>query len=311
MNVIEVSELTKVYDPRLRKGGILALDRVSLTVATGEIFGLLGPNGAGKTTLFKTLLGLTAATSGEASLNGSSPADPTSRLGVGYLPENARYPGHLTGLGLLELTGRLYGLNSGQIDARTQRLLELVQMDKWANTKIKKYSKGMVQRIGLAQALVADPDILLLDEPTDGIDPLGKVEFRQMFLRLKAEGKTIVLNSHLLSEVELAADRAGILNRGRLVRVGTIDQLTSKKSQFEIEADLGDQLVELPPEIGTKVFVSASRLVVELKRDEDINYVIDQLRAKRISIRSIKPLKVSLEQSFFETVTDQSKGPVS
>lgn len=308
MNILEVSDLTKIYEAHSRKGGVVALDRVSLQIRAGEIFGLLGPNGAGKTTLFKLLLGLVSASSGEAQLCGYYAGEPLSRRKVGYLPENPRFPGYLTGKALLVLTGRLYGVSQTDIEARISPLLQLVDMEKWADTKIRKYSKGMVQRIGLAQSLMADPELLLLDEPTDGIDPVGKVEFRQIFLRLKSEGKTVVLNSHLLSEVELAADRVGILNRGRLVRMGSVEELTSKRSQFEIEADLGDELVDLPSEMGTKLFVSAQKLVVEMRHEEDINFVIDQLRAKRIRIRSVKPLRVSLEQSFFETVTELPQG---
>ena len=203
------------------------------------------------------------------------------------------------------MTGRMYRIGESDLTARIPMLLKLVDMEKWADTKIRKFSKGMVQRIGLAQALVADPELLLLDEPTDGIDPVGKVEFRQNFLRLKSEGKTILLNSHLLSEVEQAADRVGILHRGQLVKVGSVSELTSRQSQFEIEAELGDELIDIPTEMGTRLFVSADKLVVELRHEEDINLVIDQLRAKRIRIRSVNPIRVSLEQSFFELVSDR------
>jgi len=308
MNIVEVNNLTKIYDSHSPRGGVVALDRVSLQIQTGEIFGLLGPNGAGKTTLFKLLLGLLTPSSGEVQLCGHAVAEPLSRLKVGYLPENPRFPGYHAGTTLLALTGRLHGVSQLEIKARIPLLLQLVDMEKWADTKIRKYSKGMVQRIGLAQCLMADPELLLLDEPTDGIDPVGKVEFRQIFLRLKSEGRTVVLNSHLLSEVELAADRVGILNRGRLVKIDSVEALTSKRSQFEIEADLGDELIDIASEMGTKLFLSAQKLVVELRHEEDINFVIDQLRAKRIRIRSVKPLRVSLEQSFFETITEVPQG---
>lgn len=280
----------------------MALDRVSFTINSGEIFGLLGPNGAGKTTLFRVLLGMISKSSGEALLNGLPPTDHHSRDKVGYLPENHRFPGHVTGLGLLELTGRLCGMTDEELQPRCQWLLHLVGMERWANTKLKKYSKGMSQRIGLAQAMVTDPDILLLDEPTDGIDPVGKVEIRQLLQQLRDSGKTIVINSHLLSEVEMAADRVAILNYGRLVRIGTMEELTVRKSQYEIEAAIGDHLLEIPAEIGRSVYVSAEKLVVELTADERINDLIDLMRIRRIQIRSVKPLAVSLEQSFFETV---------
>jgi ABC-2 type transport system ATP-binding protein len=301
MTVIEVNELTKVYDGRSR-GSVLALDRVSFTIGSGEIFGLLGPNGAGKTTLFRVLLGMISRTSGEALLNGRPPTDCRSRDRVGYLPENHRFPGHVTGLGLLELSGRLCGMSESELGTRAESLLHLVGMDKWANTKIRKYSKGMLQRIGIASAMVSDPDILLLDEPTDGIDPVGKVEIRELLRQLRDAGKTIVINSHLLSEVEMAADRVAILNYGRLVRIGTMDELTVRRCQFEIEGNFGDTVLELPADVGKVSSVSSGRLVVELTADERINDVIDRLRALGISLHAVRPVAVSLEQSFFETV---------
>ena len=142
----------------------------------------------------------------------------------------------------------------------------------------------------------------MLDEPTDGIDPVGKVEIREILLRLKAAGKSIIINSHLLSEVEQAADRVAILSRGQIVRIGTVDSLTTRESQFEVEANIGDNLIEVPEEMGKVRSISSDRLLVELRNETDINYIIDQLRMKRINIRSVKPVKISLEQSFFEAV---------
>ena len=307
MAVIEVHDLTKIYRTGMRKGDIVALDNVSLSIGMGEIFGLLGPNGAGKTTLFKVLLSITAATSGDAKIFGRPPSDPRSRLRVGYLPENHRFPHHLTGLGLLEFTARMYGIPQSEFEHRADELLELVGMTKWADTKIRNYSKGMGQRIGLAQAMISDPDVLLLDEPTDSVDPIGKIELRKVLERIRTDGKSIVLNSHLLSEVESVADRVAILSRGRLVRVGTIEEMTSRKSQYDIEADMGSHLIEIPEEIGKTVVVTARGITVELTKMENINHIIDLLRMKKISIVSVKPVKVSLEQSFLETITDDQE----
>jgi ABC-2 type transport system ATP-binding protein len=306
VNVIETRALTKVYPTRMKRGDIVALDQVSLEVFQGEVFGLLGPNGAGKTTFIKTLLGITGITSGEALLNGLPPTDPMSRDKVGFLPENHRFPGHLTGLGLLEFTSHLYGLGDREIETRCIDLLKLVDMERWASTKIRKYSKGMAQRIGLAQALVADPDVVLLDEPTDGVDPVGKLEIREVFRRLREQGKTVFLNSHLLSEVEAIADRVAILSRGKLVRVGTVTELTTKALQYEIEAEIGDETFTIPEDIGKRVSISTSRLIVELNNWDDINKIIDELRIRRILIRSVKPLKQTLEQSFYETVSQDN-----
>ena len=160
----------------------------------------------------------------------------------------------------------------------------------------------MLQRIGLAQAMMADPDLLLLDEPTDGIDPVGKVEIRKVLEKIRDEGKTIILNSHLLSEVESVADRVAILSKGKLVRVGAVKELTTRTLQYEIEADFHSKLIDIPKEIGRKLSITYDRMIVELKEIEHINQVIDMLRMKKISIKAIQPLRLSLEQSFMETL---------
>ena len=302
MHVIEIQDLNKVYQTGLKKGNIVALGGVSFSVEQGEIFGLLGPNGAGKTTLVKTLLGITRITSGSVLLCGLPPENPLSRSKVGFLPENHRFPPHLTGLGLLELAGRLHGLSQMSLDKIVDHLLELVGMDKWANTKISKYSKGMAQRIGLAQAMITEPDVLLLDEPTDGVDPVGKAEIKEVLRRIKDEGKTVLLNSHLLSEVETVADRVAILVRGKLVRLGTVDEFTTKGLRYQILADIGEERFDIPETVGKLIRITTKEMIVELQKEESINQVIDQLRLKRISIRSVQPVKISLEQSFLETV---------
>ncbi len=303
MNVIDVQELTKIYSTGMRKGGIVALDSVSLSVVQGEIFGLLGPNGAGKTTLFKVLLNIVRANSGSCMVTGLPPSDPLSRQKLGYLPENHRFPDHVTGLGLLDLTGRLYGLSGTEVDERAVHLLQLVDMEKWGDVKIRKYSKGMLQRIGMAQALISDPEILLLDEPTDGVDPVGKIEIKKVLTRIRDEGKSIVINSHLLSEVEAVADRVAILQKGKVARIGTVEELTSRKSHYEIEADIGHNLIDIPEHIGKRISISTKVMIVELTDPEKVNDVIDLLRMKKVPIRAVKPMKISLEQSFFETIS--------
>lgn len=305
MNIIDVQDISKVYKSGVSRGGIVALDGASLSVEEGEIFGLLGPNGAGKTTLFKILLNIVSATSGTCMIGGLQPSDPLSRKKVGYLAENHRFPEHLTGGGLLLLTSRLYAIPDADIKDRLHGLLQLVGMDKWRDTKIKKYSKGMMQRIGLAQALIPDPDILLLDEPTDGVDPVGRVEIKEVLKKIRDEGKSVVLNSHLLSEVESVADRVAILMKGKVVRIGTIKELTDRKSHFEIEADFGHNLIEIPENVGRKLSISTKSMIVSLPDDEKLNDIIDLLRMKKISIRAIRPMKISLEQSFIETVSQE------
>ncbi|MCD6248948.1 MAG: ABC transporter ATP-binding protein [candidate division Zixibacteria bacterium] len=304
MRIVETKDLTKIFTTRQKKGNIIALDSVSLGVDQGEVFGLLGPNGAGKTTLVKTLMGLTSITSGDALVNGLPPGNPGSRQQVGFLPENPRFPSHLTGRALLVFSGRLSGVSDDDINSRLKPLLVLVGMERWADTKVSKYSKGMTQRIGVAQALIGDPDIVFLDEPTDGIDPIGKLEIRGVLEKIRDQGKTVFLNSHLLSEVEAIADRVAILSRGKLVRVGTVDELTVHENQYEIEADIGNERIVIPEEIGQRVSITAKSMTVSLVKPENINKVIDELRLRRINIWSVKPVKQSLEQSFFEAVTE-------
>ena len=302
MNVISVHNLTKIYE-----GSVVALDGINFSVEQGEIFALLGPNGAGKTTLFKALLGITQITSGSAEIFDLPPSDSQSRQNIGYLPENHRFPDYLTGFGLLQLTGRLYGCSQADIDSKAQELLEQVGMTGWATTKMRKYSKGMSQRIGLAQAMISNPEILFLDEPTDGVDPVGKIEIRKVLEKIRTDGKSIMLNSHLLSEVESIADRVAILSKGRVLKIGSIDELTSRRSQYEIEADIGNRSIEIPAEIGKILKATETAILIELAEERNINFVIDGLRKRDIAIRSVKPVKITLEQSFLETITDNSK----
>lgn len=303
MTIIETDRLTKVYS-----GGLVALSDATLGIDKGEIFALLGPNGAGKTTLFKSLLSIVSITRGEAKINGISVPDPESRAKIGYLPENHRFPEHHTGETLLMSTGRLYGAEDASIKTRIDELLELVGMAKWKKVKIKNYSKGMTQRIGLAQTLISDPDILMLDEPTDGVDPVGKIEIRNTLKNIREQGKTIFINSHLLSEVESVADRVAILVGGRVRKIGTVDELTSRKSQFEIEAALDQSELDPATLKGKLLSHENNRIVLELADEEDINAVIDSLRSADISIRSVKPLRISLEESFLETVSKPEEG---
>ena len=214
---LEIRDLCKTY----REGWLFrkkfeALRGVSFQVEPGEIFGLLGPNGAGKTTIIKILLGIARKTSGEARLLGRPAGHQASRRQVGYLPEHLRMAPHHNAWTALELFGRLSGCSHRQIRVRGAELLKEVGLADRAKDALSKYSKGMLQRLGLAQALLHDPQLLILDEPTDGLDPVGRKDVRTLLTRLKEQGKTVFLNSHLLQEVELVCDRVAILDRGQL-----------------------------------------------------------------------------------------------
>jgi len=301
MHAIASESLSKVYQSSLSKrNGITALEDFSITIQQGEIFGLLGPNGAGKTTFIKILLSLVHPTSGSASILGTPLPDVNIKRRIGYLPENHRFPGYLTGDQVLDFFGRLAGVPRREIRSRSKPLLDLVGMGQWSSTKVRKYSKGMMQRLGLAQALVNDPDVIFLDEPTDGVDPVGRKEIRDILTDLKRRGKTIFLNSHLLSEVELISDRVAILDKGKLLKIGTVDELTSQESEytigitgtlpegFHLEADA--LLLKLKAHDGS--------LIADLKTTAAINQLIDLLRKHGVEITSITQKRNSLEDSF-------------
>src|SRR5687767_1774690 len=213
--LIEVSGLKKTFRSGLGKPGITALDGIDFTVREGELFGLLGPNGAGKTTTVKILLGLTRATSGVARVGGLPVSDPESRRRVGYLPEGHKIPGYLTARQALSIFGRMSDMDKVTIDRRTNELLDRVHLGTWADVRVKKFSKGMTQRLGLAAALISSPNVLLLDEPTDGVDPVGRREIRDLLRAEASRGTAVLLNSHLLSEIELTCDRVAMLRKGR------------------------------------------------------------------------------------------------
>ncbi|MCW8849636.1 MAG: ABC transporter ATP-binding protein [Melioribacteraceae bacterium] len=304
-NSIEVKSLTKIFKTKtFSKNGITALDDVSLNIEEGIIFGLLGPNGAGKTTLIKVLLGLVFPTNGEAFILDKNVSDYTVRKNIGYLPENHKFPNYLTGEEVIIYNSRMSGYKLDKNSPRITEVLDLVKMEKWRKTKIKKYSKGMMQRIGLAQAIVHDPKIVFLDEPTDGVDPIGRKEIRDILLNLKAQGKTIFINSHLLSEVEAVSDKVAILNEGKLVKYGTVDELTINKEIGEIttEMKLPDNIIE---ELKQKfVFEIIDNLInLEIKDSKTLNSFMDDLRKAEVNILKVNQKKTSLEDLFIKSLT--------
>ena len=229
-------------DPRARNGCAsqavrpkVALHGLDLTVQPGEVFGFLGPNGAGKTTTIKILLGLVHPTSGEARLLGQPAGHAEVRRRVGYLPENFRFHDWLTGAALLEFHARLAGLSATRRRERIPEVLELVGLAGRGDDRIRNYSKGMTQRIGLAQAIIHEPDLVLLDEPTSALDPVGRREVRQLIRSLRAQGMTVFLNSHLLSEVEMVCDRVAIVDQGRVVRSGRLERSGRQCARAERE----------------------------------------------------------------------------
>ena len=307
VSVIETRDLSKNY------GRIEALKGVTLRVEKGQIFGLLGQNGAGKTTLIKVLLGIVRKTDGEAGLLGHVAGDASARKRVGYLPEDHQFPGYHTAFSLMDFYGALYGVPKDDRRKKIPETLELVGIAGRMNSKIRTYSKGMKQRLGIAQALLHDPDLIILDEPTDGVDPLGRREIRELMGRLKERGHTIFLNSHLLGEVELICDRVAILQQGQLVREGTIAELTQQKGRYEIAVAPGQQfpsdaiiklgfnVLPIPdkPDLYDVSFTSDGQSI-----DTAVKVIVD----KGLSLRHLIEKKQSLEDAFLATVDSAEPG---
>lgn len=228
-NVVELKNLRVEFAARSpRQATKLAVNNLNLQVRAGEVFGFLGPNGAGKTTTMNVLLGFVEATSGDAFLFGVNVREPIARRRIGYLPEQTYYYKFLTAEEILHFYARIFGLDRAEASRRIEALLKLVELTEAARRPIKTYSKGMQQRVGLAQALINNPDLLILDEPTSGLDPLGRMKVREIIQRLKNEGKTILFSSHELGEVETVCDRVAIVNQGELKVEGRVAELVAQ-----------------------------------------------------------------------------------
>jgi ABC-2 type transport system ATP-binding protein len=231
---VEILNLVKEFRTSFRRAPVRAVAGVSLRIESGEIYGLIGPNGSGKSTTMKALLGLVAPTSGSCAIFGCDSLKVDSRREVGFLPENPYFYRHQTGAETIAFYGRLCGLRGAALRERIGELLALVDLEDARDRRLGGYSKGMLQRIGLAQALVQDPRLLILDEPTAGVDPIGSREIRDLLLKLSERGITVFLCSHLLEQVQEICDRIGIIYRGRMVREGTLEELTTVEDRSEI-----------------------------------------------------------------------------
>jgi ABC-2 type transport system ATP-binding protein len=302
--VIEVHELAKTYKTSFGRAPVKALDGINFTVRAGELFGLLGPNGAGKTTTVKILLGLTRPSTGEARVHGLPVIDPESRRRVGYLPEGHKIPGYLTARQALSIFGRMSGMEKRDIDARTALLLERVKLSQWTDVRVKKYSKGMTQRLGLACALVHSPDVLLLDEPTDGVDPVGRREIRDLLREeAKTRGTAVLLNSHLLSEIELTCDRVAVLRGGKVAAEGTVEELTRKSAKYKMVAEpVDDALLAAFRESGAGVERVNGHFELAVSDVGHLNSIVDQLRARGVMLSELAPIRSSLEDVFVDLV---------
>ncbi|MFZ4764584.1 MAG: ABC transporter ATP-binding protein [Roseimicrobium sp.] len=231
---VEVEHLTKVFRSGFAKHGVLAVRDLSFTVRPGEVYGLIGPNGCGKSTTMKVMLGLLKASSGKTRIFGRDSESVASRQDVGFLPENPYFYKHLTGRETMHFYGRLCGLHGELLRESTERVLGLAGLVHAADRRVGGYSKGMLQRVGLAQALIHEPRLLILDEPTAGVDPAGSRQIRDLILEFKQQGITIVVTSHLLEQIQEVCDRVGIMSNARMVKEGELQQLISLESQTQI-----------------------------------------------------------------------------
>jgi len=297
--LIETSNLRKTY------GDTVAVDSLTLSVPKGEVFGFLGPNGAGKTTTVKMLLGLVRPTAGTVRVLGRQPGDPTVMGRIGFLPEHFRFHPWLTAAGFLDLHGRLYGLSAGERRERIPRLLARVGLADRANSRLADFSKGMAQRIGLAQALLNDPELVFLDEPTSGLDPVGRRQVRDLIRELREAGVTVFLNSHFLSEVEVTCDRVAIVKRGRVVRIGTLDELTGQAVEVEIRA------TGLTPELMAglarwgRVNSEFGVLTLTVESEEVLPAVADWLVQGGARLYALAPQRLSLEELFLHVMAEE------
>jgi ABC-2 type transport system ATP-binding protein len=303
--IIETKDLRKVYRTGFwLKAAPPSLKQCSLEIQKGETFGLLGPNGAGKTTLLKLLLGIIRPTAGSATLMGEPAGDSSVKAKIGYLPENPYFYDYLTGWEFLSYTAGLFGITGKAQKRRIAELLDLVQLDRQSATKkqMRRYSKGMLQRVGMAQALINDPEIVFLDEPMSGLDPTGRFQVREIILSLKEQGKTLFFNSHVLSDVEMICDRIAILDQGEIVCMGAIDQLLGNPTYYQVKGhggslDILDQwlrditfdngfwqgiLYESPFEFMTTArLMNAHIAKLEIARPTLEEFFIEQIRQRR------------------------------
>lgn len=299
---IETKHLTKTY--KSRSGSVNVVDDLNLEVEEGEIFGFLGPNGAGKTTTIKILLGVIYGTSGEARVLGREAGDIEAHKQLSYLPEKPYYYEHMTGMEIMQFYASLFGMKDR---ALCERLLQRVNLSGDMNRQISQYSKGMQQRVGLAQSLLNDPKLLFLDEPTGGLDPIAHIEIRDLILKFREEGRTVFISSHELSDVERICDRVAIINKGQLVHQGKLDDLLSG-GRIELTADGVDSTLsnKLHGEEDFVVSLAGERLIVDMPDSADSSAVVDAVRSGGGRIVSIIPRRKRLEDLFLESVASDN-----
>jgi len=302
MNALEVKGLKKSFRSNFAFKVYHILKGIDITVEKGEIYGFLGPNGAGKTTTMKCILGIIFPDAGEISILGQPARRTESRRNVGFLPEHPYFYDYLTAEELLVFTGMLFSLPKKQILQRAKELIKMVGLKDKSGIKLRKYSKGMVQRVGLAQALVHDPDFIILDEPFSGLDPIGRKELRDIILSLKNAGKTVFFSSHILQDMEMMVDRVGIIIDGEIKKQGKLSDLISHSVRYyEIvfsgidEKTLREQQVEY--------VLQDTDYITKLENNEEANQRIHWITKNKGKILSVTPVKMTLEDIFLKEIS--------
>ncbi len=302
--------VTKTYRHPMTLRSFEAVRGLSLALERGEVFGLLGPNGAGKTTTIKMILGLSRPTSGSILVDGRDPQEPAARRRLGYLPENPCFYDHLTALEFLALVADLCGLAPGPAARRAEALLERLGLAGHARKPLRKFSKGMTQRLGLAQALLNEPALLVLDEPMSGLDPIGRAEVKQLLREERGRGVTVLMSSHVLAETESICDRIGILHEGRLLEVGSVaGLLASGVREWEVVVDgLPDRLASRLTAAGHGVAAVGARWIVKVEDPNALQSVLRDLATASVFIHAVEPRRKTLEEHFVEALRRDSEG---
>jgi ABC-2 type transport system ATP-binding protein len=299
--VVQIDRLCKIFKVGFWGRRVTAVDGVSLEVHQGEVFGFLGPNGAGKTTTVKMLMGLIYPSGGSATLFGRPVGDPVAKAKVGFLPESPYFYDYLTGREFLKFYGHLFGFFGATLEKRVDELLNLVGMTHARDLQLRKFSKGMLQRVGIAQALINDPELIILDEPMSGLDPIGRKEVRDLILRLKESGKTVMFSSHILHDAEVLCDRVAMIMKGKLVACGQVSDLiergTTQEVEMVIDRLLPEALDRIKP-LATKVVLQGERVMVALTSQQNVDQAIDIVRSTKAKLVALTPHKSSLEDLF-------------
>jgi ABC-2 type transport system ATP-binding protein len=304
---ISVAGARKVYQTRMGLGTRVAVDDVSFEVMPGTIHGLLGPNGAGKTTTLKMLIGLARPTAGDFRILGEPSRSPAGRTRLGFLPEQPYFPAQLTGEQAMRLYGRLAAAPEAELKSRTAELLAMVGLEGRGDSRLSAYSRGMLQRLGVAQALIGDPDVVVLDEPASGLDPVGQRDVRNLMLSLRERGVTVLLSSHQLSEVEAVCDRVTILNRGAVAAEGPLADLLNVHGRTSVRATGVPEGLPAAVAALTDDVAVASGIFVFSVPDESVRDVVDALDDAGGSIISITPKRESLEDYFSRLLETTSR----